>query len=194
MVSGRLNRPKVYKLRRLSLPAEKVTSSTCRCQTVSLQGWRCAEPSATILWHVKRYGIAVGQGHVREVLPAAPIGSPAAVACQDTPRSAESRLQFERAESAHHLLDEGAASKCEVHAVDLGCDLHNLVQVVRPRVDRLRRPDPFPAGEPEGLHHVAELGNERRIVYFLHVMRPLLIRYRENAFQTLSERRIQDGP
>jgi hypothetical protein len=50
------------------------------------------------------------------------------------------------------------------------------------------------AGEPEGLHHVAELGNERRIVYFLHVMRPLLIRYRENAFQTLSERRIQDGP
>jgi hypothetical protein len=62
-------------------------------------------------------------GHVREVLPAAPIGSPAAA----TPGSAESRLQFERAESAHHLLDEGAASKGEVHAVDLGCDLHNLV-------------------------------------------------------------------
>jgi hypothetical protein len=30
----------------------------------AVQGWRCAEPSPTILWHVKRYGIAVGQGWV----------------------------------------------------------------------------------------------------------------------------------
>jgi hypothetical protein len=135
---------------------------------------------------------------VREVLPAAlaaRIASPAAVACQDTLRSSESRLQFERAESAHHLLDEGAASKCEVHAVDLGCDLDNLVYVVRPRVGPTATAGSISnAGEPESPHHVAELGNERRIVYFLHVMRPLLTRYWENAFQTLSERRIQDGP